>query len=177
LARVRAGRTQQTEWSANSHKVCDLVRLQVLRPFSVNTHQKGYIAEARVKLRAIEFGWIVSIPEIEARYDLVLDNGHKLYRAQVKYIAPIRQGAIRIDLRKECRNNGKVKRYTASEIDVLIVYTPAPERFFWIPVELFSGMTHISFRLEPPKNNQRKFTRQISDFEWVASINSDAAVS
>jgi hypothetical protein len=39
----------------------------------MTTHQKGYEAETRLKLEAVKRGWIVSKPEVETRYDLVLD--------------------------------------------------------------------------------------------------------
>jgi hypothetical protein len=50
-----------------------------------STAQKGELALLHVLQRAVENGWIVSRPTRDCRYDLVLDDGDRLYRAQVKY--------------------------------------------------------------------------------------------
>src|SRR5438309_2267143 len=49
------------------------------------TNLLGEFAVAKVFLRAIEKGWTVSRPMMECRYDLILDDGLRLYRVQVKY--------------------------------------------------------------------------------------------
>jgi len=143
----------------------------------MTTHQKGYEAEAKVRLKAVASGWIVSVPEVEARYDLVLDDGKNLFRVQVKYCDVAKNGALYLYLRKECRNNGKTKVYDGKEVDAIIVYVPRIDRFYWLPPSVFSGKKSLNFRFLPAKNNQAKRTRLLSDFEWVASFNSEAPVS
>lgn len=51
----------------------------------MDTNKKGEIAKLKVELMAAELGWISSRTVEGSRYDLVLDNGKKLYRTQVKY--------------------------------------------------------------------------------------------
>lgn len=135
----------------------------------MTTHQKGYEAEALVKLEAVRRGWIASKPEVETRYDLVLDDGVRLHRVQVKYVDSFVGDALSLDLRKQCRNNGKTKLYTADEIDAIVMFVPKTGLFYWISPELFSGKTVLSFRLESSKNKQISGTRFLKDFEWVSS--------
>lgn len=135
----------------------------------MTTHQKGYIGEHIAKLRFIEAGWNVAKPEIEDRYDLIVDDGTKLYRVQVKYVDHFVGDALTVDLRKECRNNGDKKRYTTDEIDAVVIYAPKTGKIYWIPGDVFENKSSISFRLEPTKNNQVSRVRFLKDFEWVSS--------
>jgi hypothetical protein len=74
----------------------------------MNTFDKGYIGEMKVAAWAAERGYLLSKPLAEARYDFVLDDGSRLWRAQVKYVDAVRAdtGAVPIDFRSECRNSG-----------------------------------------------------------------------
>jgi hypothetical protein len=133
------------------------------------THRKGEIACCEVKRHALDKDVIVSKPEIEARYDLVLDVDGKLYRAQVKYVdrAPSGcVGSIEVDLRKQCRNNGKTKKYSEKEVDVVLAFLPSTRQILWIPPSLFSGRSSISFRTEPAKNGQKKGVLMAQDYVW-----------
>lgn len=129
-------------------------------------YRKGQEAVLRVQLRAAEKGWVVAMPTTEARYDMVLDDGARLYRAQIKYAArqePRNPGSVTVDLRKETRNNGKKRTYSKEEIDVLLVFVPQIGQVLWVPPELFDGMGSLSFHLKP---DGRKGCRQASDFCW-----------
>ena len=135
----------------------------------MNTHQKGYVGEQVVKLKFVAGGWNVAKPEVECRYDLIADDGKKLWRVQVKYADDYIGEALMVDLRKQCRNNGESKVYTRDEIDAIVLYVPKTEKVYWVPVEVFDGMTGLNFRLVLAKNGQKKRTRLLSDFEWVGN--------
>lgn len=49
-----------------------------------STAQKGELALLRVLQRSLEKGWIASRPTRDCRYDLVSDDGERLYHVQVK---------------------------------------------------------------------------------------------
>src|SRR5262245_27649955 len=91
------------------------------------TNRLGEYAIAKVFTRAVEKGVASSRPMIECRYDLVLDDGLRLYRTQVKYAggrSPKQcQGVVPVGLRK-WRNDGRkaIPFYTRDEIDLLLVY-------------------------------------------------------
>lgn len=135
----------------------------------MNTHQKGYVGEQIVKLRFVAGGWNVAKPEVEGRYDLIADDGQKLWRVQVKYADAFIGNAVHVDLRKQCRGNGVSKVYTQSEVDAVVLYVPKTDKVYWVPVAVFDGMAALNFRLFGAKNNQKKRTRLLSDFEWVGS--------
>jgi hypothetical protein len=135
------------------------------------TNRLGEIAVTKVLLRALEKGVVILKPTIECRYDLVIDDGLKLYRAQVKYAGgacPKQcQGAVTVGLSK-WRNGGRsvTLYYTASEIDVILVYVRAIDKILWFGPEVFEGRTKLHIRLEPSRNNQRKGCLMAADYIW-----------
>lgn len=131
-----------------------------------STHQKGEIGKLKVQTRATELGYTVSIPAVESRYDLVLDDGKQLLRVQVKYSDEVIGGAVAVGLKTECRNSGYRRNYEAGEIDVVIAYLPATGKCYWLTPKEFAGVGSVALRLEPAKNNQKKGVRLAKDFEW-----------
>jgi PD-(D/E)XK nuclease superfamily protein len=133
-----------------------------------DTHKYGEIARCEVERRALEKNIIVSRPAIEARYDLILDIEGEFYRAQVKYAdqdSRKSQNAIVLDLRKQCRNNGKTKKYSKEEIDVVLVYLPKIDNVLWIGPELFHERSTINLRLALPKKRNAKII-MANDLIW-----------
>ena len=131
-----------------------------------DSHGKGLMGELSVAQKAIEKGMTVSKPLGEARYDLILDDGKKLYRAQVKYCDRSRNGAIEIPLRRQCHNNGYSKVYTSDEIDVVIVFFPSVNKFCWIEKEIFNGKTSLSIRENSPVKKTAKKFHLLNEFIW-----------
>ena len=132
-------------------------------------YRKGQEAMLRVQLRAVEKGWLVALPTVEARYDLILDDDARLYRAQVKYAGSVHAsaaGAVQLDLRKETRHNGKKRLYSRTEIDALLVFVPQIGKVLWVGPELFDGAHGLSFRFESPKNGQVSGVRRADDLVW-----------
>src|SRR5205823_7369360 len=87
-----------------------------------STAQKGEIAMLRVLQRSAERGWLASRPTRDCRYDLVLDDGARLYRVQVKYAgrrATHCEGAVSLDFTKGGTRNGI---YLDREIDAVLAY-------------------------------------------------------
>ena len=91
----------------------------------MNTHTKGQLAELKVQQRAVEKGYLVSKPIYDGgRYDLIIDDGQKLWRVQVKYAdggASHCEGAVTVGLEKR-RKDGNLL-YTSDEIDMLKTIT------------------------------------------------------
>jgi hypothetical protein len=119
-----------------------------------DSYKKGQIASLKVQLRATELGYTVSIPTVESRYDLLIDDGTKIQRVQVKYCDRSRSdnsGSVELDLRKQCRGWGKRKPYTRAEVDAVVVYIAYVDRCYWLPAEKFDGVKSITLRLDTPK--------------------------
>jgi hypothetical protein len=103
------------------------------------------------------------VPTLPARYDLVLDYGGRLYRAQVKYAdskSPTSQGVIRVDLRRRKRC------YTKEEIDVLLVYVPQIDKVCWFGPEFFDNKVGLQLRIAPTLNGQKAGCRMVDDYIW-----------
>lgn len=138
-------------------------------PFS--TAQKAEIAMAKVRLRAAEKGIAISVPTSDSvRYDLVIDYGDRLCRAQVKYCD--RQptgtgGAVSLELTSYHRS-GKLSfaGYSVTEIDVILVYIPRIDKVLCLGPEVFAGRHEIQIRLEPTKNGQTKGCLFATDYLW-----------
>jgi len=135
------------------------------------TNRLGEYAIAKVIQRAIEKRVAVLRPIIECRYDLAIDDGLKIYRAQVKYTnraSPKQcQGMVPVGLRK-WRNRGRSVAlcYTTEEIDLLLVYVRQIDKVLWFGPEVFDGRQVLHIRIEPTLNNQMKGCLMASDYIW-----------
>ena len=138
---------------------------------SLATNLLGEYAFAKVLQRAIEKGVVVHRPLIECRYDLVLDDGFKLYRTQVKYTnqaSPKQsQGVVPVGLSK-WRNGGRsiTPCYTATEIDLLLVYVRRIDKILWFGPDVFDGRSKLYIRVAPSRNNQLKGCLMAADYVW-----------
>jgi PD-(D/E)XK endonuclease len=135
------------------------------------TNFLGELAVAKVVVRAIEKGVTPSRPLMECRYDLILDDGFKLHRVQVKYAggkSPKQaSGAIPVGLKK-WRTDGRppILHYTAQEVDGVLVYVRATDQILWLGPEVFEGRTMLHIRLEPARNGQQKRCLMAANYVW-----------
>jgi len=134
--------------------------------------QKGAVAEAAIRLAAIELGLVVLLPLTEGgRYDLVIDLEPKLLRVQCK-LAQHLAGVLCVHVStSRYTPRGYVRTsYTADEIDAVGAYSPELRRCFLIPVDEVSGRRALSLRLDPTRNNQSDRIRWARDYEFDAMI-------
>jgi hypothetical protein len=135
------------------------------------TNFLGEYSVAKVWMRCLEKRFGCSRPLLECRYDLILDDGIKLYRTQVKYAgaaSPKRSpGVVQVGLQK-WRNDGRavIPYYTAAEIDLLLVYVRRIDRLLWFGPEVFDGRSALFIRVEPARNNQKKGCLMAADYLW-----------
>jgi hypothetical protein len=142
----------------------------------VNEPKKSIFKGARgvheVISRALSKYIYASIPVMETRYDLILDDDGELYRTQVKFCDRLTRDddAVIVCLRTKNydeKNNWRQvktnKTYSDDEIDVVIAYIPKLQKFAWLPSKLFNGKTQITLRFS---NLKRKTTRYLDDFLW-----------
>lgn len=116
----------------------------------MNTKAVGEITEAKVIARLLELGYSVSMPfGNNQKYDLILDTGSELLRAQVK-TGRLRDGCVRFNT---VSVNGFTKKRTSYDnyADVFIVYCAAVEGFYFVPVEDASKGA-MQLRVEPTRN-------------------------
>lgn len=127
---------------------------QVGRPH-LTRKQRGEMAEAAFVAKAASLGLCVSKPWGESsRYDLIVDNGRRLMRVQVK--SAHRAGEYGGYTFHAHGNTTRV--YRASEIDVLVAYVVPENAWYLFPVEEFRD--HKSMKLFPASRRRRsKFER------------------
>ena len=134
----------------------------------MNVNEKGDMAIFKVCLIAAEKGYIVSKPLSESsRYDLVLDDGKKLLKTQVKFAdgkLTNTDGSIRVSLEK--RYGDRSMTYTSDEIDVLLVYVSKVDKVCVFYPEHFVGKKNLHIRLVPTKNNQTKGCTMLENHVW-----------
>jgi len=117
----------------------------------VNTSRKGDETEAVVLARLMSFGLSVAVPFGDSdRYDLLVDEGDRLYRVQCKTGNWV-NGSVRFNLYTSTVNaEGRVDAdYTADEIDAYAVYSADTDAVYWVPVEE-TGSGEMRLRVEEP---------------------------
>ena len=134
----------------------------------ITSNRKGQIAVSKAQVRAIELGFNPCIPVMDCRYDLVLDDGKKLWRVQVKYAdgkATHTSGSVIVKLEYNDRTHHSYT-YTREEIDALVVYIPKIGKLCWLSPEVYVGKKRLHIRIERPMNNQRNKVILASDYFW-----------
>lgn len=131
-----------------------------------STAQKGELALLRVLQRSLQKGWIASRPTRDCRYDLVLDDGQRLLRIQVKYAARRAthcQGAVSLDFTKGGRRD---RTYLDHEIDAVVVYVAPADAVVWLAREHFHGRRNIQLRYHPTRSGQRSGCFMVDELIW-----------
>lgn len=128
---------------------------------------KGQLAQLKIQLRANEFGFIVSIPTVPWRYDVIIDDDKKRHRVQAKYTSESRSyNTVNLDLRRKGNRTAKYgEPYSAKEIDALLVYIPFTDKLYWLGAEIFDGKKSLTLRYGPPKSRSRNQTGPTLDVE------------
>ncbi|WP_240145682.1 group I intron-associated PD-(D/E)XK endonuclease [Halococcus salsus] len=103
---------------------------------TMNTGQKGDIAETRAIAELVELGYRVSVPTSgHCPYDLVLDTDDELLKIQVKH-ATLRddERMRRCSLKRSNPNATETNDsyYGANEVDAYLVFCPEKETLYWI---------------------------------------------
>jgi PD-(D/E)XK nuclease superfamily protein len=113
-------------------------------------------------------GLAVLVPFGEnTRYDLVIDDGSHLRRVQCK-TGRLRGGAVVWNV---CSHYGHhtnarvIRRDYEGEIDYFGVYCPETSGVYLVPMSDLQIRVRGALRVDPPKNNQRKFIRFAKQYE------------
>jgi prevent-host-death family protein len=136
-------------------------------------NEKGAIGEAVIAASATKLGIVVSRPIIDARYDLIFDTGHELFRVQCKWGALDRDGGVvKVNLTSSwCTPAGYARTtYSAGEIDLIGVYCGELDTCYLLPAALLVGRRAIWLRLAPPRNRQKACVNLASDFTFDGAV-------
>jgi hypothetical protein len=126
--------------------------------------QRGEMAEAAFLAKAAGLGFRVSKPWGESsRYDLIVDNGRKLLRVQVK--SAHRAGEYGGYTFHAHGNTSQV--YRAGEIDLLVAYVVPAEAWYLFPVEEFRK--YKSMKLFPSSRRRRSKFERFREAWWIVN--------
>lgn len=117
------------------------------------TAQKGDTAELAAALKLRKLGYTVSFPFGDhSRYDLVVDGGDSLHRAQVKKAKRYEEKGV---IRFSCVSGSADREYTKKDIDCFLAYEPSCDELFWVDVE-DAPKTEMTLRFRTTKNGQKR---------------------
>lgn len=136
----------------------------------MHTTDKGEVARYMTVTHLMKMGYIVSVPLTEnSSYDLIADDGQRLYRIQVKK-ATLHKDKIKINLYTNNYNKnveGSIKKYTSNEIDWVIGVYIEENKFYKIDYlsKEFDNKSALILRLAAPKINHPN-CKYATDYEF-----------
>ncbi len=131
----------------------------------MNTKDIGDLAELSAAKKLKSKGMSVSFPFGDnERYDLILDDGNDLERAQVRKAAK-RENYLVFKCYSNHRSSGEIKResFQEDEIDCFLVWYREEDRIYKVPVEE-TPETEMRLRLEKTGNNQEQNINWSSEY-------------
>lgn len=129
-----------------------------------DTKSIGDRSEAIVLAELVKRGYLISIPFGEnQRYDLIIDDGTRLSRVQVK-TGRLRRGVVVYNCSSSHAHRGGAARPYFGEIEYLAVYCPDTKKVYMLPEQELTA-TNAHLRLSPTRNNMVKTIRWASEFE------------
>jgi hypothetical protein len=117
-------------------------------------------------LRLEGYGILVPFGE-NTRYDLVIDDGHRLRRVQCK-TGRLRNGAVIFPTCSSYAHhaNPKIQRRDyLGDVEEFAVFCPQLSAVYLVPVDDLPTKTAASLRVTPSRNNQRMRVRQAAEYE------------
>ena len=100
----------------------------------MNTKEKGERSEAQILAHVVEKGYVPSIPfGNNQRYDLILDDGHRLKKIQCK-TAWVADGCVVFQTASKNGFTGKRRDYKG-QVDLFLVYCRELKTFYRVPVD------------------------------------------
>ncbi|MEV7684493.1 group I intron-associated PD-(D/E)XK endonuclease [Streptomyces bungoensis] len=131
---------------------------------------RGELTEAIVLAKLIEYGYRVSLPFGDnCRYDLIVDDGRRLHRVQVKTARDGRNpGTLEFSTVSHHPLSGKRTKYHG-QIEAFIAFHPKSGDFYWVPVEDCTG-NYFCLRVVPARNNQVSGTRPAAPYRLRSAL-------
>jgi hypothetical protein len=129
----------------------------------MNTKAIGELSEGVILAHLLRKGWAVSLPfGNNQRYDMIVDTGDKLLRAQCK-TGRYLNGCVEFATSSKNGFTGERLSY-AGQIEVFLVYSPATEAVYMFPADQ-APPTFVRIRVEPARGGSKSNIRWAKDFE------------
>ena len=111
----------------------------------------GEISECVVAAHLLQLGYSVSIPFGNTqKYDLVLDDGNKLWRVQVK-TGRLVDGTVRFATVARNAINGKRKGYVG-QADLLMIFCPENDKIYAMAIDGETNKAGMYLRVDRPRS-------------------------
>lgn len=112
--------------------------------FVIDINHKGCFAEYEFATRCIKQGFVPSFPLLNSSpYDLIIDNGNRLFKIQVKYTSRKRKYGDQYEA--SISSYGKKGKYSLTDVDYYAIYVEQMDGFFIVPNrENFPSKIHLS---------------------------------
>lgn len=126
---------------------------------------KGDLAQLKVETAALEKGYVISRPATACRYDLIVDDGQKLWRVQVKYAngkSSNTKNSVVASLNYTDRNR-KEHCYTADQIDAMAIYVPQVDKVLWLSADKVCGKSKFQIKINGRKG---RLSNWYENFIW-----------
>jgi len=128
--------------------------------------KRGNVTESVVLSHYLRAGFIVSTPfGVGAPYDLVVDTGCVLFRAQVK-TGRLRNGVVEFETRRT-RSRTTRSCYKENEADYFVIYCPELDEVF--AIKAGEGVFG-KLRVQPAGNSQQMFVRWAEDHSFEKHV-------
>lgn len=103
----------------------------------------GHLAQLRAATKLSEEGFTVSLPiDPHCPYDLVVDNGRRLLRVQVKSCHSFVRGRYAVDI--SCGAQNKKRPYADGVLDAFVVHLPKADAWYVLPANQVLGQHRAS---------------------------------
>lgn len=130
----------------------------------MNSKAKGEISEGHVIAHLLKKGHSVSMPFGDnQRYDLILDDGKRLWRVQVK-TARLHKGCLVFNTASVNGFTGARTNYD-DKIDLFLVYSPDTDKVYRVPVEQVPASS-MTLRVEQPKGGPKTTLVWAKNYEF-----------
>lgn len=125
--------------------------------------RKGNIGELKIAADLCQKGYSVftELGDI-SKTDLIVETEKKLIKIQVKALTSI-NGKVQLDIQKSGPNYRF--RYNKKDVDIFAIYVLDRDLIFYVPVVDALKHRQTTYRIDPPKNNQKLLIRYVDDYK------------
>lgn len=134
----------------------------------MNTKEIGDISESAVVTQLLKRGLSVAIPFGDrSRYDLILDDGKKLHKVQVKTAQYLKDKLIIRAYSISTKEGKTIKNTYSNDVDFIAAYCHELDKVYILPIADVGDGGVITLRLTTPKNNQKSKVILADQFEII----------
>ncbi|NBU71691.1 MAG: hypothetical protein EBS53_09610 [Bacteroidetes bacterium] len=124
----------------------------------------GDVAEQKFILLCMQKGINIYKPlNSNSRVDFIIELQGQCKRVQIKYRSMF-DGKLSLSATKQQNGRDKALKYSATEIDLFLVYEPSTDQFYNIPMHMYDTNRVNIFRIDAPKNGQCKGVKYLKDY-------------